>query len=75
MTHNLFELPPSSSWVNLQFKSHNHLRVLGGGLFIGDLNDIYGSLGNQTPYIHMYINKNKCICTNDMLKNGLMYLY
>ena len=34
-----------------------------------------GHYENRPPIYEKVIEKNKCICTNDMLENGLMYLY
>ena len=43
--------------------------IPGGGLFFGILNDMRGSLWNQTPYIYeKFIEKKKCMRTNSMLE-------
>ena len=50
--------------------------ILGGGLFIGNLNDMHGYLWNETPSIWgIYKEKKKCIRTNGRLENILMYSY
>lgn len=48
--------------------------IVGGGLFIEDLNDVYEWLWNKKPYI-WEIYRKKCMCVNDKLENGLMYLF
>ena len=51
-----------------------HMTV-GGGFFIGNLNDIRGSLLYQTLYTPLVYKEKKCLHSNGRLQNGLMYLY
>ena len=46
-----------------------------GGLFIGNLNDMGGSLCNQTCYIQEIYGGSKCMHTNGKLEKELVYLY
>ena len=53
------------STIVLQFIT---TKFLGGGLLIGNLNDVRGSLWNQTPYIHEFHGRKKnCIHSNGLL--------
>ena len=45
-----------------------------GELFIGNLNDMHGECEIKPTYDN-FIEKNKCIRTNDRLENRLVYLY
>ena len=59
--------------------NHQHLLsitiFLGGGLLSGSLNDVCGSLWNQTLICEKLIEKKECVRTNDRLENKLMYLH
>ena len=48
--------------------SQDLVRAMEGGLFIETLNDVRGSLWNQTHVYEKLAKKIKCICTNDMLE-------
>ena len=56
----------------------NNVTVLSlprGGLFIGNLNDVRGSVEIKPPIYERFAEINKCIRSNGMLENGLVYLY
>ena len=46
-----------------------------GGLFVGNLNDVRGWSYEINPLIYEYFYRENQMCTNNMLENGLMYLY
>ena len=50
------------------------IQHLGAGHFIGNL-PCMGHYEINPPTYKKFIEKNKCICTNGTLENGLMYLY
>ena len=46
-----------------------------GELFIRHIYDVVGHYEIKPPIYEKFMKNKKCICTNGMLENGLMYLY
>ena len=49
--------------------------LMRGELFIRHIYDVVGHYEIKPPIYEKFMKNKKCICTNGMLENGLMYLY
>ena len=68
-----YEFKPLICKKLLEKKMHTYYPW--SGLFIRNLNDLRVSLWKETPYIWEDYKEKKCKWTNNMLENGLIYLY
>lgn len=62
--HSLFEM------ASQHLQAALHIRLPGGGIFIGYLNNVRGSPLKLTPDFKKFTKKKECIYTNGKLKNG-----
>ena len=54
---------------------HNNNKYPGCVFFIGNLMACVSHFEMKSPIYEKFIKKNTCTCTNNMLENGLMYVY